>query len=102
MLSLKKAGFVNSKRGTAGGFFLIRKPEEITIGDIVRIFEGSLTPFSSAEFMELHMNGNEQEAALQEVWTRVAEEIANVIDHVSLARVLERAEELRAAYTYQI
>jgi Rrf2 family iron-sulfur cluster assembly transcriptional regulator len=39
---LKKAGIVGSKRGPSGGYFLNKKPEEITVGEIIRITEGNI------------------------------------------------------------
>ena len=41
---LRKGGIVGSKRGPRGGYFLAKKPEEITIGEIVRITEGNIDP----------------------------------------------------------
>jgi Rrf2 family protein len=41
---LKKAGIVGSKRGPSGGYFLNKKAEEITVGDIIRITEGDIDP----------------------------------------------------------
>jgi len=41
---LKKAGIVGSKRGPSGGYFLNKKPDEITVGEIVRITEGGIEP----------------------------------------------------------
>jgi len=41
---LKKGKIVGSKRGPTGGYFLSKKPEEITIGEIVGITEGNITP----------------------------------------------------------
>ena len=43
---LNKAGFVKSVRGPAGGYSLKRKPEEYTVGMILRLTEGSLAPVS--------------------------------------------------------
>ena len=37
---LKQASMVNSVRGPKGGHMLAKKPEEITLGQIVRLFEG--------------------------------------------------------------
>ncbi|HRS21305.1 MAG TPA: Rrf2 family transcriptional regulator, partial [Clostridia bacterium] len=37
---LKKAGLVKSIRGAQGGYELIRKPEEISVGEIIRTLEG--------------------------------------------------------------
>jgi Rrf2 family protein len=36
---LKGSGLVDSKRGFTGGYFLIRSPEKITVGDIMRFME---------------------------------------------------------------
>ena len=41
---LRRAGIVGSKRGPSGGYFLNKKPEDITIGEIIRITEGGITP----------------------------------------------------------
>ena len=42
MAKLKKAGFVSCRRGNIGGYYLIKKPEEITLLDIVEVMEGTM------------------------------------------------------------
>ena len=49
ILKLKKAGLVESQRGPFGGHMLAKPPNEITIGDIVRILEGSAAITDCAE-----------------------------------------------------
>ena len=46
---LTKAGFVKSVRGSSGGYRLARSPKEYTIGDILRLTEGSLAPVACVE-----------------------------------------------------
>lgn len=41
---LKRAGYVKSIRGTAGGYTLTRNPNEYTVGDILRVTEGDMAP----------------------------------------------------------
>ena len=41
---LKKAGIVQSTRGAQGGYALAKEPEEISVGEILRALEGSLSP----------------------------------------------------------
>ena len=41
---MHKAGYVESLRGKGGGYRLTRKPEEYTLGQILRAAEGSLAP----------------------------------------------------------
>ncbi len=46
---LTKAGYVRSYRGNNGGYMLTRKPEEYTVGEILRTTEGNLSPISCIE-----------------------------------------------------
>jgi len=49
ILKLKKAGFIKSQRGPFGGHMLAKPPWEITVGDIVRILEGTTAITDCAE-----------------------------------------------------
>ena len=42
LLELKKHGYLASKLGKNGGYYLIKNPADITLLEIVRIFEGSI------------------------------------------------------------
>lgn len=42
LLDLKRHGFVESRKGKGGGYYLLRKPEEITFGEVIRVLEGPL------------------------------------------------------------
>ena len=46
---LTKAGYVRSYRGNNGGYMLARKPEEYTVGDILRTTEVSMAPIACIE-----------------------------------------------------
>ena len=46
MAVLSKAGFVDAVHGKGGGYRLNRKPEEYTVGSILRLTEGTLAPVS--------------------------------------------------------
>ena len=54
LLDLKKGGFVNSKQGAGGGYYLVKAPETILIGEIYRLFDGAiaLLPCVSLKFYE--------------------------------------------------
>ena len=49
VVQLSRAGFVISTRGAQGGYQLARHPSEYTVGDILRITEGSLAPVACLE-----------------------------------------------------
>lgn len=46
---LTKAGLLNSLRGKNGGYCLSRKPEEYTVGEILKLSEGTLAPVSCVD-----------------------------------------------------
>ena len=54
LLSLRKTGFLGSKKGKGGGYYLIKNPKEVLMTDIMRILEGpiSLVPCVSLNFYE--------------------------------------------------
>jgi Rrf2 family protein len=54
LLSLRKTGFLGSKKGKGGGYYLIKTPAEILMTDVMRILEGpiSMVPCVSLNFYE--------------------------------------------------
>jgi len=42
LLELKNNGYLGSKLGKNGGYYLLKKPEEISLLEIIRLFEGSI------------------------------------------------------------
>ena len=46
---LQKAGYVKSIRGPQGGYHLMKAPKEYTVGMILRLIEGDLSPVSCLE-----------------------------------------------------
>lgn len=54
LLELKRVKLVNSKKGVAGGYYLIKDPNEVSVADLYRIFDGpiALTPCVSLNYYE--------------------------------------------------
>lgn len=79
---LNKAGFVRSIRGPQGGYVLSCKPEEYTVGMILRQTEGSLAPVECVE----HISGCEMEGGCvtRILWEKINDAISNVVDTVTL------------------
>jgi len=42
LLELKKMGILGSRLGKSGGYFLLRKPEDVSLAEIIRHFEGTI------------------------------------------------------------
>ncbi|WP_027077369.1 RrF2 family transcriptional regulator [Maribacter antarcticus] len=54
LLSLRKSGFLGSKKGKGGGYYLLKTPTEILMTDVMRVLEGpiSMVPCVSLNFYE--------------------------------------------------
>lgn len=54
LLNLRKAGFLGSKKGKGGGYYLIKEPEEIRMTNVIRILEGpiAMLPCVSLNYYE--------------------------------------------------
>lgn len=94
MLTLKKAGYIDSKRGIGGGFFLNRKPDELTLGEVIRQIDGPVDPTADLKIAGASAY-NEDQQALQEVWMNVTQAISDIVDRVTFSDLMCRADELR-------
>ncbi|HTG68441.1 MAG TPA: Rrf2 family transcriptional regulator [Candidatus Udaeobacter sp.] len=81
---LRNAGLVKSIRGAYGGYVLSKDPETITSGDIIRILEG---PISPVDFTE------EDDPAKRQLWLRIRDSIAEVLDSTTLADLINFEDE---------
>ncbi|MDC6390738.1 Rrf2 family transcriptional regulator [Maribacter sp. PR1] len=54
LLSLRKSGFLSSKKGKGGGYYLLKEPNEIYMTDVMRVLEGpiAMVPCVSLNFYE--------------------------------------------------
>lgn len=92
---LVRAGLVRSVRGAGGGYLLTRKPEEYTVGDILRPLEGDLAP------VECATNGafceRSGDCLTVSLWRDIHRAVSAVVDGTTLADLLQRSAEKQAA-----
>jgi Rrf2 family protein len=82
---LKHSGLVGSRRGAAGGYWLARPADEISLADIVRAVEGPLATVRGQGPEALNYKG--EAAQLQKVWIALRTNIRQVMDEVTLADI---------------
>lgn len=85
---LNGAGYVRSIRGPQGGYLLRKKPEEYTVGMILRLTEGTLSPVPCVEEDALPCE-REEGCATVKLWRKLNDAISGVVDHVTLADLIE-------------
>jgi Rrf2 family protein len=93
LLSLRRARLLVSKRGSTGGYQLTRPPGEITVGEVLRVVEGTGAPLE-APGARAAADGQEDVA---ELWEEIAESISRVVDRLTFADLAGRARARRSA-----
>ncbi len=91
LVELKEAGFLDSKRGKHGGYFLARPMDTIMLGGVIRKIEGPLAPIGcvSQNFYEKCSCPDEDHCGLRMLMLDVRNAIASILDNYSLAQVVE-------------
>lgn len=95
MALLKKAGIVQSVRGAMGGYRLGKPADEISVGDILRVLEGSLEAVVCP--------GNEQDGVCEGqeicvakyVWKRINDSITDAVDSMMLCELIEESRRVK-------
>ena len=87
LLQMKAAGYLASKRGKDGGYYIKKPMDKIIIGDVVRKIDGPLAPISCASVTAYKRCSCPDEAhcGLRMLMVDVRNAIANILDRYSLA-----------------
>ena len=90
LLALKNAGFVHSKRGVTGGYYLAKPPDMITVAQVIRVMDGPLAPISCVSQMAYEQCKEEPSCGLRSLWLEVRNAIADILDHTTFADLCNR------------
>jgi Rrf2 family protein len=106
LANMRAAGLVRSQRGAAGGYWLTRPADSITVADVIRAVDGPMAEVRGRPPEEVTYEGSA--ALLQHVWIAVRTSLRQVLEHVTLAdlatghlpeRVAQRAAESDSWHT---
>jgi Rrf2 family protein len=87
MLALKSKGWVDSTAGIRGGYFLSKGPEKITLGEVVRHFDGILAPIDCVSVTGYVRCSQESVCRFRRVFFDARNYVANLMDQATLAEV---------------
>ena len=95
LLELRNQGVLQSKKGKGGGYFLGRPPQQISVGQVVRILEGPLAPLpcvSKTAYMRCRECRDERTCAIRMVMKEVRDATSQILDSATLADMLKRTQ----------
>ncbi len=92
---LKKAGIIKSVRGSSGGYFLGKRPEEITVGDVIRAVEGKDIQLAICSG---HNNKGSKKlcertgkCAISDVWLEASQMLTGYFNTITIDKICQQA-----------
>ncbi|MFQ5826622.1 MAG: RrF2 family transcriptional regulator [Dehalococcoidia bacterium] len=97
---LRKAGFINSKRGPQGGHTLAKSPAEINLGELISSLEGSTAPTECVAEPARCVRSNL--CVQRDVWRAVEETTQKLLQAVTIDELAQQQEQRQEAAIYHI
>lgn len=95
LTTLRKAGFIHSRRGPQGGHALARDPKAITFAEVITSLEGSLVSIGCLDgSLECQLSGA---CGQQEVWDVVTQQVRQVLEGITIGQMADRHQQLQSA-----
>jgi len=88
LMSLKRAGYVRSRRGPSGGYQLAKPPESITLAEIIRLMDGSLAPTASVSTHFYEKTPISGEPKLLDVCRNIRDYVSDTLEQTKFADLI--------------
>jgi len=89
MAPLRRAGLVRSVRGAQGGYVLARSPAAISVGDVLRVVEGPISPVACVS--DPKACDRTDGCVTRGIWRRLRDRMVEVLDSITLADLCAEA-----------
>lgn len=86
---LTKSGLLRANRGYQGGYLLTKPADQYTVGEILRITEGSLAPVACLE-QDINDCPRTAECVTLPVWEGLYQAVTNYLDGLTLQDIIDR------------
>jgi len=93
LLELSRAGFVSGKKGRGGGYVLARPAERISVGQVIRVLEGSFAPIACTSRIAYKACADcpdEAACRIRDLMLDVRDQMSMVLDNTSIAALKAR------------
>ncbi|TZF83046.1 Rrf2 family transcriptional regulator [Pedobacter sp. BS3] len=96
LLELKRSGFLGSKKGAGGGYYLMKPAQEIKMSAIIRVIDGpiALLPCVSLNFYERCEECTEDYCGIRDVMREVRDATLKILGDTSIWDMMKKEDEL--------
>ena len=89
MLALKRAHFLRSTKGQHGGYALAKTPNQISLAEVIRLFDGALAPTESVSENFYESTPIEKEKSLTAIFKDIRDYVSNKLETTTIADVMK-------------
>lgn len=93
LLMLKGNGYVKSLRGAKGGYTLAKAPERITLGEIIRLMEGPISPVTCVSKSCYQKCKEESQCVFRPLWNKIRMQTEEIVDQTTFEDMRKQFEE---------
>lgn len=92
LLLLKRAGYLKSRKGPGGGYYLAKAPGEISVAEVIRVLEGPLAPIDCVSVMAHEPCPMEGTCGLRWLWKDVRDAVAEIMERTTFEDLVRRSK----------
>ncbi len=96
--NLKQAGFLDSRRGSEGGYLLTRRPEEVSVGDVITYMQGDASPVDCVAGSSKNRCPLYGDCVFLPMWQKVGKAISDVYDSTNFQNLVEEEKKKSGEY----
>jgi Rrf2 family transcriptional regulator, cysteine metabolism repressor len=96
LLLLKRTGYLRSKKGPHGGYYLSKPPSRISVAEVIRVMDGPLAPIECVSVTAHEVCPFERHCGLKGLWKETRDAIAAILERTTFADLAERTRAARA------
>jgi Rrf2 family cysteine metabolism transcriptional repressor len=92
LLQLKRAGYLRSRKGPDGGYYLSKAPSQISVAEVIRVMDGPLAPIDCVSVTAHEICPHERTCGLKWLWQEVRDAVAEILERTTLSDLVARTK----------
>jgi Rrf2 family cysteine metabolism transcriptional repressor len=90
LLLLKRTGYLRSRKGPHGGYYLAKAPSRISVAEVIRVMDGPLAPIDCVSVTAHEVCPREAFCGLKGLWKETRDAIARILERTTFEDLAER------------
>jgi Rrf2 family protein len=95
LLLLKRTGYLKSKKGQHGGYFLAKPPSAISVAEVIRVMDGPLAPIDCVSVTAREVCPMEKSCGLRWLWKEVRDSVAQKLEKTTFGDLVRKTKTKR-------